>query len=172
MNDQSLTDLWCAGDQNAAAQLFTRHAGRLAKIAGRRISQHLASRIDADDIVQDALAAFFVLVRDGRFTVANPDDLCKLLARITIHKTLRAVAHHQRDKRDARTEASNHDLPALVADAPSPSDAAAFADQRGHFFAHLQADERQVLEMRLEGYNNVEIATTLLGAEMRIDLVS
>ena len=44
---------------------------------------------------------------------------------------------------------------------PSPEEATAFLDQLQHFFAKLADEERRILELRMEGYNNVEIAQRL-----------
>src|SRR5262245_29890118 len=94
--DRSYLNMWRAGDENAAKALFDRYVDQLVGLARRRISQRLASRIDAEDIVQSVFRTFFNRARDGQFVVEDPDDLCKLLARITVHKTLRQVAYHKR----------------------------------------------------------------------------
>src|SRR6516225_5790997 len=47
---------------------------------------------------------FFGRVRAGQFHFEDQDDLCKLLMRITVHKTLRQVAFHKAAKRDPSQE--------------------------------------------------------------------
>src|SRR5258708_34866002 len=74
-------------------------------LARGRISQRLASRVDPEDIVQSVFRTFFVRLKDGRFVFAEQEDLCKLLMRITLHKTLRQVAFHKAAKRDPSMEA-------------------------------------------------------------------
>src|SRR4051794_34615160 len=162
-HDRSYLNMWRAGDENAAKHLFDRYVDQLVALARRRISQRLASRIDAEDIVQSVFRTFFNRAREGQFTIEDPDDLCKLLARITVHKTLRQVAHHKRGKRDAGMETGQSDISqelllTLLGGEPTPEDAAAFIDQLEHFLDKLQDDDRKVLEMRMEGYSNVEIA--------------
>ena len=164
--DRDCVDLWRAGDQNAARQLFDRYVDQLVGLARRRISQRLASRIDAEDIVQSVFRTFFNRARAGQFTVEDPDDLCKLLARITVHKTLRQVAFHKRGKRDAgmdmgQSDISQEMLLTLLGGEPSPEETSAFLDQLEHFLDKLAPEDRKVLEMRMEGYNNVEIAEKL-----------
>jgi len=44
---------------------------------------------------------------------------------------------------------------------PTPEATVAFVDQLEHFLARLRPDERQVLEMRLQGHSNEEIAAKL-----------
>jgi RNA polymerase sigma-70 factor (ECF subfamily) len=155
-----------AGDEEAARQLFDRYAEQLVLLARKRISQRLASRIDAEDIVQSVFRTFFHRARQGQFHLEEPDDVCKLLARITAHKTFRQIAFHRRAKRNASQETGQGDdaqdllMKLMMAD-PSPEEAAAFLDQLQHFLAKLRDDERRILELRMEGYNNVEIAERL-----------
>ena len=155
-----------AGDEEAARQLFDRYAEQLVLLARKRISQRLASRIDAEDIVQSVFRTFFHRAREGKFHLEEPDDICKLLARITAHKTFRQIAFHRRAKRNATQEAGHGEaaqdmLMKLIMAEPSPEEAAEFVDQLQHFLDKLDPDQRQILELRMEGYSNVEIAERL-----------
>ena len=61
----------------------------------KRISQRLASRIDPEDIVQSVFRTFFHRAKQGQFHLEDPEDVVKLLARITVHKTFRQIAFHK-----------------------------------------------------------------------------
>ena len=155
-----------AGDENAARALFDRYAEQLVVLAQKRISQRLASRIDAEDIVQSVFRTFFHRARQGQFHLEDPDDVCKLLARITVHKTFRQIAFHRRAKRDACQETGQGDetqdmVLKLLTGEPTPEEATEFLDQLQHFLDKLEPDDRKILELRMEGYNNVEIAERL-----------
>ena len=161
-----LVSRWRAGDQEAARQIFERYVSQLLTLASRRISQRLASRVDPEDIVQSVFRTFFHRAREGQFQIDDPDDLCKLLARITVHKTLRQIAFHRRAKRDACQEAGQGDAEAdhmmsLLASEPTPEDTVALYDQMEHFLGQLGTEDRRILQMRMEGYSNVEIADKL-----------
>jgi RNA polymerase sigma-70 factor (ECF subfamily) len=165
-SEQALIDLWRRGDQDAARKIVERYLDRLLHLARTRISQRLASRVDPEDIVQSVFRTFFVRLKDGRFVFAEQDDLCKLLMRITLHKTLRQVAFHKAAKRDPtlETERGEHhqeQLLALLGREPTPEAAVAFLDQLEHFLSQLQPLERQILELRMQGYTNEEIAAKL-----------
>jgi RNA polymerase sigma-70 factor (ECF subfamily) len=164
--EQVLIDLWRKGDQEAARQIVERYIDRLLLLARRRISQRLSSRVDAEDIVQSVFRTFFHRVKDGQFVFADQDDLCKLLVRITLHKTLRQVAFHKAAKRDPgmETEQGEHHrerLLALLDREPTSEETVAFLDQLEHFLGQLKPQERQILELRLQGYSNDEIAKQL-----------
>jgi RNA polymerase sigma factor (sigma-70 family) len=164
--EQALIDLWRQGDQDAARQIVERYLDRLLHLARGRISQRLASRVDAEDIVQSVFRTFFVRLKDGRFVFSEQDDLCKLLMRITLHKTLRQVHFHKAAKRNPsmetdRGEHHREQLLALLDREPTPEAAVAFLDQLEHFLNQLKPLERQILELRLQGYTNEEITERL-----------
>jgi RNA polymerase sigma-70 factor (ECF subfamily) len=164
--DNSLVSKFRKGDQDAARQIVDRYLDRLLTLARRRISQRLASRVDPEDIVQSVFRTFFGRVKDGQFVFADQDDLCKLLMRITLHKTLRQVAYHKAAKRDPNMETPHGEhhheqLMALFDEEPTQEATVAFLDQLEHFLAQLRPQEREILEMRLQGNSNEEIASKL-----------
>jgi RNA polymerase sigma-70 factor (ECF subfamily) len=87
LQDQSLFRRWREGDQEAARQIYERYVDQLLALAKRRISQRLARRVDAEDILQSVFRTFFNRARQGQFQVEDQDDLCKLLVRITLHRS-------------------------------------------------------------------------------------
>jgi RNA polymerase sigma-70 factor (ECF subfamily) len=164
--EQLLAQFCRAGNEQAARQLFDTYMERLVALARRRISQRLASRVDPEDIVQSVFRTFFVRLKAGEFEIADQDDLCKLLMRITVHKTLRQIAFHQAAKRNPRNEkgqqgADDDRLRDVLDREPTPEATVAFVDQLEHFLSRLRPDERQVLEMRLQGHSNEDIAQKL-----------
>jgi RNA polymerase sigma-70 factor, ECF subfamily len=164
--DRALVDLWRAGDEAAARKLFDTYAERLVNVARRRLSQRLAARVDPEDIVQSVFRTFFLRARKGQFSIHDQDDLCKLLMRITVHKTLRQVAFHKAGKRNLELEMNQGPEPQerlqeLLGREPTSEEAVAFIDQLEHFLSRFPVKDRQILEMRLQGYSNEEIAAKL-----------
>jgi RNA polymerase sigma-70 factor (ECF subfamily) len=164
--DKELVELWRAGSERAAQQLFDTYVERLVALARRRISQRLAGRVDPEDIVQSVFRTFFHRAKEGQFRFEEQDDLCKLLMRITVHKTLRKVAFHKAAKRDLRQEMGQgsepqEQLQKLLDREPTPEEAVTFLDHLEHFLGRLGAQERQIVEMRLQGCSNDEISEKL-----------
>jgi RNA polymerase sigma-70 factor (ECF subfamily) len=163
--EENLVELLRAGDERAASELFHTYAARLVSLARWRLSERLARRIDPEDVVQSVFRTFFSRVRDGRFALAEQDDLCKLLVSITVRKTLHQIAYHKAAKRDPRLEEDGTrpgaGLARLCAEEPTPEAAVAFLDQLEHFLGRLRPQDRPILEMRLQGYRNEEIAREL-----------
>jgi RNA polymerase sigma-70 factor (ECF subfamily) len=163
---RSLVDRCRAGDEDAAQQLFDHYVNRLLPLARVRLSQRVASRVDAEDIVQSVFRTFFKRLKAGEFQIEEADDLCKLLVRITVHKTLRQISYHRAGKRDCnletrQTEESQSQLFQTLGRDPGPEVCVAFLNQLEHFLGQLKPDERQVLELRMQGHSNEEIAQQL-----------
>jgi RNA polymerase sigma-70 factor (ECF subfamily) len=170
---RALLNRWRAGDEDAARQLFQLYVDRLIGLARQRISQRLASRVDPEDVVQSVFRTFFHRAKQGQFTLEEPDDLCKLLARITVHKTFRQVAFHRAAKRDMNLEAVHGDggqdyVLTLLDRGPTPEAANEFLDQLEHFLSRLRPDDRQIIELRMQGYKDVEIAQKLNISDRKI----
>jgi RNA polymerase sigma-70 factor (ECF subfamily) len=157
---------WRAGDPEAARQLVDRYLERLVAVARRRLSQRLASRVDPEDVVQSVFRTFFFRAKDGQFKIKDQDDLCKLLMRITVHKVLKQVEYHTAGKRDANleTEQGNRSVERmheLLAKEPTPEAQVEFLDQLEKLIAEYSPKERKILEMRMNGYSEREIAAEL-----------
>jgi len=54
-DSDELLNLAASGDDRATHELFTRHRARLKRMVSSRLNPRLASRVDASDIVQEAL---------------------------------------------------------------------------------------------------------------------
>ena len=168
MEDQESAQLmarWQGGDQQAANALFERHAERLLALVRTRLSSRLARRFDAEDVVQSAYRSFFIGARDGRYVLEQSGDLWRLLVVIALHKLHRQVEHHQAGKRALDREHNSPSIGGLtafeaetLAREPSPADAAALADELEQVMQRLNANQRRVLELRLQGYTLEEIA--------------
>src|SRR5262245_58226487 len=156
-DERELLELLRAGDEKAAREVFHAYANRLLALARSRISQRLARRIDPEDILQSVFRTFFNRVKAGYFALEDQDDLTRLLVGITVRKTLRQVAFHRAAKRDPdlelpAEEAPGGELTELPGVEPSPEAAVTFLDLLEHFLARLRPRDRQIVEMRFQGY--------------------
>src|SRR5262249_19675223 len=162
----TLLELWKTGDEQAAQEIFERYVDQLQRLARRHLSQRMARRIDPEDVVLSVFRTFFVRAREGQFSVEGPDDLCKLLARMTLIKGPRQVQRHTAAKRDVRSElepqgADEDPVGQLLGREPGPDMIQAFVDQLTHFLGLLKPEERQILELKVEGHSSAEIAGRL-----------
>jgi RNA polymerase sigma-70 factor (ECF subfamily) len=160
-NDTSL-DLWrrlTRGESLAAEEIHRRYVEGLLRLARQRLSQRLARRVDAEDIVQSAYRSFFIKARSGGFQIERSGDLWRLLAAITVKKLLGQVEFHCSDRRDLRRECAP-DAPLLerMTRQPSPEDLAVAAEQLQLLMTRLAPEQREALKLRLQDYTLEEIA--------------
>jgi RNA polymerase sigma-70 factor (ECF subfamily) len=156
---------WRQGDQRAAAELFQRYANRLIALARSRLSNRMARRVAPEDLVQSVYRCFFANSRAGRYDLERGGDLWQLLVRITLSKLGDHVRRNNRAKRSVQQEQSfgSEDSlfgihPGALAQGPSPVEAIALSEELERLMGALEASERRVLELRLQGYNVEEIA--------------
>lgn len=155
------------GEDWAAESVLRRFMPRLMALVSARFSRKLKRRLDPEDVVQSACRSFFIGIRNGRFSPERSRDLWLLLAGITLTKLYRHAEHHAAGKR-ALTKEQEH-VPALELEAyprmlardPTPLEAAVLFDQVKMLFSRLAIDKRPVLELRLQGYKQKEIAQRL-----------
>ncbi len=166
------------GDQSAAEELFQRYVTRLTALARDRISGRLGRRLDAEDVVLSAWRSFFVRVRDGRIEVQPGHDLWHLLATITLHKMVRHLEHHTAGKRSIRREQERRPDDSLcqvpveaVARDPSPEEELALQEELEAALAPLSPTHRQIVELRLAGCTQPEIARQAGRTERLVRLV-
>jgi len=161
------------GDQRAAKMLYDRYVGLLLAQAKRRLSQRLASRVEAEDIVQSVFRSFFLRLQKGEYQFDQGEDIAKLLLRITVNKTLRQVTYHQAAKRALQQETpqpteANEALIQVAGRDPSPEEAVAYVDEVEHFLKQLPTEARRIIELRLEGFSEREIAERLQISDRKV----
>lgn len=165
---RDLVDRWRQGDEQAANDLYQTYLGRMSQLVSQHMSQRFASRIDPDDVVHSAYRTFFRRVKEGEFQFEDDADIWKLLLTIALNKVRNRVRFHSAAKRDAAQEVSGDLIErevALHGDSlsrhPSPHEAIAFADLLEEVYGRLDEREQLLLQLRLEGYKQTEIADEL-----------
>ena len=153
-------------EEQAAREIFERYADRLMALARRHMSSRLASRVDPEDVVQSVFRTFFDRAKRGQFTTETPDDLGRLLTRITVNKTLRQVALHRAGRRSMDREVGQADetterMGELSDREPTPEETVAFVDHLEHFLNRLGSRERRIVELLMQGHTQVEVAEKL-----------
>jgi RNA polymerase sigma-70 factor (ECF subfamily) len=159
------------GDDEAARVVFERYTRQLVALARRRLDERLAGKVDPEDVVQSAYRSFFVRQREGQFDVGNWRSLWGLLTIITLRKVADRAAHYRAGRRDAAREVAAEEGPpaweALDRE-PSPEEAALLAETVEALLRGLDADERPVVELSLQGYSASEISAQLGRAERSV----
>jgi RNA polymerase sigma-70 factor (ECF subfamily) len=161
------------GDDAAARVVFERYTRQLVALARRRLDERLAAKVDPEDVVQSAYKSFFVRQREGQLDVGNWQSLWGLLTVITLRKLADRAAHFRAARRDAAREVAppvgDETSPWEALDRePSPEEATLLAETVEELVRDLDADERPILELSLQGYSASEISQQLSRAERSV----
>lgn len=153
-----------AGDQDAAAAVFNRFGGRLIALARTRLDRRVRQKVDPEDVLQSVWKSFFTRHAQGQFDLHDWDGLWALLVVITVRKCGRQGKRFRAGRRNAQRETS----PAqgaegsrggweLSGDDPTPSQAVALAETVDTLMRRMEARDRDILSLRLQGYTAAEI---------------
>ena len=151
------------GDEEASREVFERYLVRLVALARSRLSEKLARKVDAEDVVQSAFRSFFTRAKEGQYAIERAGDLWSLLATITRHKVLKKAEHFRQQKRSLERDEplvdGDRGGAAGVSDnQPTDEEAIALSEEVEHLMGQLDPLQRQMLESRLQGQTIPEIA--------------
>jgi RNA polymerase sigma-70 factor (ECF subfamily) len=155
-----------AGDDQAARELVERYEPVIRRQVRVRLSDpRLASRFDCADVCQSVMASFFVRAAAGQFDLEQPDQLLRLLVVMARRKVSEQVRRHRAGRRDYRrsdVRGPGH-LEGRSAADPSPSRLVAGRELLEEFRRRLTDEERQLADLRAQGFEWAEIAGQLGG---------
>jgi RNA polymerase sigma-70 factor, ECF subfamily len=164
-----------AGDEAAAREVFQRFVGKLIRLARGQFDAVLRRKVDPEDVVQSAYKSFFLRYGEGKLEVQDWGNLWGLLTMITLRKCLDRVEYYRAGCRDVQREApaqpgTEGTAPwwEAVAREPTPDEAAILVEIVEQLLRDLEAEERLVLEMSLQGYTTPEISERLGFAERSV----
>ena len=156
--DGSLIRRYRGGEDKAATSIYLRYARRLRALAEQHCRGELAGRFDADDVVQSVFRTFFEGVRKEAYDVPEGGEMWGLLMVLALNKVRNLADYHRARKRDVRQTTPFPDggfEGALAKD----SDAAVFLKMvLDEQMAGLPDSNREIIRMRIEGYEIGEIA--------------
>lgn len=157
LSDADLAKRYIASDQWAAAALYNRYAWRLMVVARTCCGKSFTSRFDPEDAVQGAFQELFELLRKKPEEFADQTDLWTLLVVLTRNQVRTMIEHHSASKR-----AVQRTCPTEIAGDPIPVSDPHIGDPMGMMVVQEQLErlpdaERQVIELRLQGFEVSEI---------------
>ena len=168
-----------AGDNDAVGRLWDAYFDQLARVAKKQIADMPRRAFDEEDVVVSVFECLRRGAQDGRFTeMRDRTELWKLLVTITRHKAIDRIRHELADKRGSgatRGESAfgdpklnaNYGINELLGDTPTPDSLVAMEEEKNRLLAILRDGSlRQVAVLRMQGYNQQEIAD-LIGVTAR-----
>ena len=148
------------GDQEAAALLYARYAGRLTSLVERKCSAPLARCAGVEDIVQSVFGSFFRRVGQGCYDIPDGAELWKLLLVIALNKVRTKATFYHAAKRDALRTVSGADAEWWI---EVQSSGCASAPEHlelivGEILEGLPPQNRLMVKLRLDGCDVAEVA--------------
>lgn len=164
MTDQNPADLIeraRAGDQDAWHELFEECYPKILRVVRRRLSQQMRRHIDSTDIANEVINS--LAVRFGDFDFDSMGDLRRFVVHAAQQKVVDHYRHVHAQKRDVGRDR------AFVAEdgvtpweppgsSPTPSQVAVAVEEERQLLDNQSGDAREVLELRIQGYSNGEVA--------------
>jgi RNA polymerase sigma-70 factor (ECF subfamily) len=161
----ALLDRARRGDPGAVEQLAKQYESKIRLVARVQLGPALRPYLDSIDVVQSVHRSLMAGLRDDKFDIAGPEQLLALVLTMVRRKVARQWRHMQRQQRLAHGPADSGNLPAILASLCSPETDPARAAQLNEaverLCANLDSTERNMLDMRLQGYSTGEIADNL-----------
>jgi RNA polymerase sigma factor (sigma-70 family) len=161
-----LVEQWRQGDQDAASKLYAQYFERLMRIVSGQLLQSYQQQVEPEDVLQSAFGTVFKRISNGDFRFENDQDVWKLLVTVTLNKVRGRIRFLNAERRDIRrTRRGETDFDLVLAEQlsknPGVQEAVEFADLVRDIYGLLPEDETQVLQLRIEGYSQQEIADKL-----------
>jgi RNA polymerase sigma factor (sigma-70 family) len=173
VSDRSLLRRFQRGQADASTQLYLRYAERLHALAMAQSSRELARRVDPEDIVQSVFRTFFRRAAQGHYTVPDGEEIWKLLLVIALNKVRASGAYHRAAKRDVRLTAGGECFDRAVDSEAAPDDTALAVLKMvvDEILAELPPMQRQMIELRIEGFDVAEIAQKVERSKRSVERV-
>ena len=168
INSAKILADYCSGDSVAATALFDRYVDRLLALAKARLGEKLRPRLDPDDVVQSVFRSFFAKADRDEVVLRRPGDLWRLLAAMTVHKSLGRVEREFALKRHPGAETRDAAIERIIESEPAPDHAVIFLDDIRAFIAGLTHLPGRVFELRLQGESTGEIAAEVSLSEASV----
>lgn len=153
------------GDAAAAAAIAQQYERPLRIVASAQLGRLMRPYLDSLDLVQSVHRSLLVGLRQQKFDISTPDNLIALALTMVRRKIARHWRRLQRQQRLEQGTGTDGNIPHLLAELSSPdSDPARIAqveDAIAHLWSHLDAGEKKLIQLRLEGYSTAEVARSL-----------
>ncbi len=173
LTDRSLLRRLRSGEQDAATQLYLKYASRLLALTKSQSSDALASRVEADDVVQSVFRTFFRRVVDGCYEVPQGEELWQLFLVLALNKIRNLANFHAAQKRNVSRTVSAH----ILGDLAMPNDDSDFTSLRllemtiDEVISEMPDSNQRMIRLRIDGHTVQEIAAQTTRSKRSVERV-
>jgi RNA polymerase sigma factor (sigma-70 family) len=152
-----------AGEERAATDLVTRYEPEIRREVRFLLRDPFLRRtFDSMDICQSVMGSFFLRAALGEYDLDRPEDLIRLLIRMTRNKVVDATRRQRAQRRDHRRATSIETIE-IEAVTPTPSQVAEGREMLAAFRGRLNDEERRLADLRSHGQEWNDIAREMGG---------
>jgi RNA polymerase sigma-70 factor (ECF subfamily) len=145
------------GEASAVEQIAQLYEPDLLIAARVHLGPALRPYLDSIDLVQSVHRSLLLGLRNDKFAVTDPRSLLALALTMVRRKVARQWRRHRRQVRPAGEHPTDV-LVSLSRRAGNPAVEAEVRDALARLWQELDADDRAVMELRLQGFNTAEAA--------------
>jgi RNA polymerase sigma-70 factor (ECF subfamily) len=157
------------GDEAAASELVRRYEPAIRRAVRFRLTDpRLRRTCDSMDVCQSVLLSFFVRAASGQYDLDTPEQLLKLLTAMARNKLLNQARHQHAARRDSRLVDDEAEDGQLIAGDANPSRQVEARELLDEVHRRLAPDERQLVELRNQGYDWAAIAAQVGGTPVNL----
>jgi RNA polymerase sigma-70 factor (ECF subfamily) len=152
-------------DPAALAELVRRYEPRVRLVARVLLGPALQPYVDSMDLVQSVHRSVLRGVQEGKLAVSTPEELVALVRTMVRRKAARQWRRARRQRRLESGSCDSANLPdlllALQSNEEDPARAAQLSEAVRRLCDGLDAGQRRLMELRLDGHTTAEIAAEL-----------
>jgi RNA polymerase sigma factor (sigma-70 family) len=153
-----------AGDESAAVALVRQYESAIRLEVRLRLSDPGLCRLfDSMDVCQSVLGSFFVRAAVGQYDLDQPPQLLKLLLSMARNKLASQVRKQRAGRRDNRRASASAGAQDREAHDHTPERVATGRELLHAFRQRLTDEERQLADLRGQGYDWAEVAARVGG---------
>jgi RNA polymerase sigma-70 factor (ECF subfamily) len=157
-----------SGDEQAASQLVKEFEPVVRRELRFRLRDSRARlELDSMDISQSVLSNFFVRAATRQYDLKESGDLIRLLVTMTRNKVAEKLRSEHRQRRDSRRTILGVENVVLASPDPTPSRVLAGKELLQQVRECLNEKERQLVDLRCQGFSWEEIAGSIGGSAGR-----
>jgi RNA polymerase sigma-70 factor (ECF subfamily) len=152
------------GEEDALAELFQRYEPEVRVAARVLLGRALRVHLDSVDLVQSVYHCLLLGLRQNKFDISTPQQLLGLVVTMVRRKVAhhwRRLRHLQRGQPAPETEGAGNVLTAATSPEAGPAELAQYNDILTFLYSKLEERDRQVVDLRLQGYSTAEVARRL-----------
>lgn len=151
------------GDDSALAEVLQRYETQLRLAARVLLGPQLRTQLDSLDLVQSVHRVLLPGLRKGKYDVTTLDKLLALARTVVRRKVIRNWRRMNREQATETAKTADQERTSSVGSPHTgdPFPIVALNDLQQHILSGLSGSERELIELRIQGYSTVEIAEQL-----------